>query len=71
MKNLALLGLTFMACDPSYTISGHVRGLDGGALGGIPMTLECNGQPVRNVDSVNTDDAGSFEFQSLGCLPKN
>jgi hypothetical protein len=67
-RYLVLLALCVAACEPAWSVQGHVRAADGNraAVAGALLTLRCPGEPDRTARS---DRDGLFELGGPGFGP--
>ncbi len=54
------------ACEPAWSVQGHVRGADAGAVRGAGVALRCPGQQDL---AARTDHEGLFELGGRGPGP--
>jgi hypothetical protein len=63
----AMFGLlAAAACEPAWSVQGHVRGADAGAVRGAGVALRCPGQQDL---AATTDHQGVFELGGRGPGP--
>ncbi len=58
--------LAAAACEPAWSVQGHVRGADAGAVRGAGVALRCPGQHDL---AATTDHEGIFELGGRGPGP--
>jgi hypothetical protein len=65
-RSLAVVALLAAACEPGWSVQGHVRDAGAGAVRGAGVSLSCPGQQDL---AATTDQDGVFQLRGRGPGP--